>query len=475
MKTDQGATYAQIVSDILSTFSGPVEVDSLVNEILSRKTVNAKNPRTAVRAKIRELKGRVLIFPDSDHVLAIPLAFGGARFRIRLDHETVDQGVIPLSAFEGYLLPIYERGSIHLIDREGTDLSFVEKQISRQVKGLFGETTVDLLYLDLKAWFQRERMVHKDHILITIEDYSRPVFRLEREAYGQQNAQEIEARDRVLADILYQMLEAARSESIYIRDALPELYARLPDKRGTPPDTWQYIVAHDDRMFTNGFDIRYGDDDFLKQLQGFDAEPAKPQFMPSGKLTKEEEQKVYRFRAEFTHKPDIWREIEIQGKQNLANLDFELRAGFNHDTFDHMSGFWRLIERGGGGKKKRYREIDLADINPLEEGDGEDTQIASLDLKPGDRLKYVYDFGDWIEHTLTLQALAAPEKDVKYPREAARNIPKYEYCERCKARGKQTVATWICVDCSNEKGENVLLCEDCLQEHEDHYTEELTY
>ena len=29
--------------------------------------------------------------------------------------------------------------------------------------------------------------------------------------------------------------------------------------------------------------------------------------------------------------------------------------------------------------------------------------LAALDLQPADQLKYVYDFGDWIEHTLTLR------------------------------------------------------------------------
>jgi len=42
---------------------------------------------------------------------------------------------------------------------------------------------------------------------------------------------------------------------------------------------------------------------------------------------------------------------------------------------------------------------------------------------PSDPLKYVFDFGDWIEHTLTLTAIHPPERGVKYPREVSRNKP----------------------------------------------------
>jgi hypothetical protein len=114
-------------------------------------------------------------------------------------------------------------------------------------------------------------------------------------------------------------------------------------------------------------------------------------------------------------------------------------------------------------------------VNPFEEGEGSDTPIAALKLQVGDQLKYVYDFGDWIEHTLELQAIGDPQKGVRYPREIGRNKPKYVYCDDCEQKGKQTIATWICYTCSNEEQEDVVLCEACMEEHEDHYVVELLY
>ena len=32
-------------------------------------------------------------------------------------------------------------------------------------------------------------------------------------------------------------------------------------------------------------------------------------------------------------------------------------------------------------------------------------------MNPGDQLKYVYDFGDWVEHTIVLEAIDEPDLD----------------------------------------------------------------
>lgn len=231
-------------------------------------------------------------------------------------------------------------------------------------------------------------------------------------------------------------------------------------------------------MKTAGYDIRYADhrtlwDDLIGNT--FQKEIS-PKAKPEKKIATRPHKEVYCFRAAFKYRTSTWRDIEIQGEQTLGDLDRELRTAFNHDTFDHLSGFWKLVARGSG-KQVRYREVAIGDINPFMGGEAAGVTVASLGLQVKDKLKYVYDFGDWIEHTLTLSAISDPQPDVEYPREAARNKPKRTYCTRCKEQGRQTVATWICFTCSEELGKEVVLCEDCmgLGEHEGHYREELVY
>ncbi len=190
-------------------------------------------------------------------------------------------------------------------------------------------------------------------------------------------------------------------------------------------------------------------------------------------LSEKEKQQVYRFKVYFKHNKKLWRRIEIQGEQTLDDLDGMLHTAFNHG-WDHLSGFWRLISRGKG---KRFREEELAVIYPFgNDGYGGETLIAALELKVGDALKYVFDFGDWIEHRLELEAVEAPVPEAEYPRQVAENKPRYHYCPHCKEQGKKQIATWVCIECSNNEGKEVLICGACLKEfHPEHYADEMLY
>lgn len=479
MKRNDGSTYEEVVQEILAAAEGPLAVDNLVHEVLARKATASKNPRQLVVSKLREFAGRLLVYLDADHVLSVPLAYQGARFRIRLDHASINQGTISSENFEYFLPRSITMEKIQLVDYAGSPIPFQIKAISHEGKSVFfGTYTVEKTWIVLKEWFRQQKMYHKDHLLVTVEDWERGVYRLEREAFGKQQAEQIKERDELVANMLFHLLESARHKYVFLFDAIPTLYARLPDKAGCPPDHWCYIMQQDKRMKTDGSDIRYAEshtiwDDLIgKMLQ----EETRPKSKPEKKLAKEARKEVYRFRAAFKNRSSTWRDIEIQGEQTLGDLDGELRMSFNHDTSDHLSGFWKLVARGGG-KQKRYREVDIGDINPFEGGEAAGVTVASLGLQVEDRLKYVYDFGDWIEHTLTLSAVSDPQPGVKYPREVARNKPNHKYCGNCMEQGKQTVATWICITCSEEQGQEVMLCEECvgLQEHNEHYSEEHVY
>ena len=176
--------------------------------------------------------------------------------------------------------------------------------------------------------------------------------------------------------------------------------------------------------------------------------------------------KVCVFKVALKNRKGLWRRIEIKGDQTLADFDHVIRNAFNHDTFDHLSEFFR----------ERWSQGGFGEINPDGEGSGAKKRIEQLGLSEGDKVGYVYDFGDEIQHTVTLEKIGEPEKGIEYPRVISENTPRYRYCEICKGEGKKTIATWICIECSEVGGREVLLCEDCVEkEHEDHYTDEILY
>jgi hypothetical protein len=487
---DKYPSYTSIISTILAEAQGSVPAKELAAQMLELHPSTAKNPLRAMLTHIREENGRLLIYLDPDTVLPLRLAYQGARFRLRLDKKATNTGLINLSdAFRTYLPEPFLRSppvSLQFIDLAGSPIPFEKKLVSAPIQTIFGKDTITSEHANLSGWFRSQKVRSQDHLLFTIIDWENGVFQLEHEPASQRNEKLLRGRNQLLADLFFHLLENETYESLYPHIAIPTVYAHLLDISGYPPDHWMVVLELDGRMTTNGIDIRYSDSGpspFEQLLQGL-SERTTPQ--PTKPISYEQSRQVYRFKAELAYQPKIWRTIEIQGKQTLAALDQALREVFNHDTYDHLGGFWKLVPRGGkenplplrrkARKQRRYREIDLGNVDPLGGGDGARLKIGGLELSLGDKLKYVYDFGDWIEHTLTLEAIGAANKGIQYPREVERNQPEFVNCILCQKKGKQTVAKWICIDCSTGPEDEMVLCKKCVKKHdEDHNIEEILY
>ncbi|MEA3396244.1 MAG: hypothetical protein U9R05_02150 [Chloroflexota bacterium] len=459
-------SYGEAFEQVLSPLEGPIAADDLITQILTLRPSTAKKPRAAVRAQLRKRTRRgELVFLDSKTILPGRLAMQGVRFAVPLGRQEVKRGVLFISpAFPVFLRSEISPEEAQLEDESGRLLPVKIVTGEKNVKTIFGTSKIEYRAFELSDWFHAHHIRRKDYILVTVEDWERGHFRLEHETARQRkrHQEEIDVKNQELSDLLFEQLEAARNESIYVNRALPTAFARMSTPRGYPGDHWFLVIAADPRMQAMGSSIRYADwssplDDILKDV--YEKEPPPSQ--------------VYRFKAALKYRKGLWRRIEIRGEQTLADFDYILRTAFEHDPGDHLSGFWKRVRRGKG---RRYREISLGNTNPFGEGETADLSVAGLQLQPGDELKYVYDFGDWIEHLITLEELVEPEEGVKYPRVVAQNRPRHRYCESCKAEGRKTIATWICLDCASREKPGALVCEDCLMKyHEDHYAEEVLY
>ena len=478
-KKEKPPNYGVVIQEILEEARGPIDVETMAAEILERRPSKAKNPRQAALAKIHEEAGRLLIFLDSSTVIPIEQAYNGARYRIRLDRETVQQAALPLELNFGAYLPGFKRPKGFLfLDANDELIPFQIASTTRKVSFFGDSSEYEEDEVVLKEWFREQKIKSEDHILVTVINSAQGIFQLGVERPADRQPEKIQERNQQIADFLFDLLERSQYEDIWTNSGVPTAYAQLPDKAGYPGDHWLVIIEADPRMKVYGPIIRYAEsrsllDSFLEEFAG---ELVSSPPSPVPQISKEQGNQVYRFRAAFAHNPKIWREIEIKGKQTLADLDLALRHAFEHDTYDHLGGFWKRIPRGGG-RRKRYREVSLGDVDPEGGGTGAEMLIAELGLKVGDQMKYVFDFGDWVEHTLELAAIGEPEKKAKYPREAARNKPKYKYCVECKEEGKQTVAKWTCLTCSMVQQKEVVLCTRHAEQHEEdeEYVIEIIY
>ena len=124
-----------------------------------------------------------------------------------------------------------------------------------------------------------------------------------------------------------------------------------------------------------------------------------------------------------------WRRIAIRQNQTLEDLHDAIFAAFDrHDP--HLFSFYLLLpaddkrrrgqRRPPEGTPEYVHPFTLEDLPFWMEDapvhDATATRLADLRLQPGQRLEYLFDYGDEWWHELTVEAVDAPtEKGKRYP------------------------------------------------------------
>ncbi|ODS36655.1 hypothetical protein BEH94_11735 [Candidatus Altiarchaeales archaeon WOR_SM1_SCG] len=160
--------------------------------------------------------------------------------------------------------------------------------------------------------------------------------------------------------------------------------------------------------------------------------------------------KIYCFKVCLKYRKGIWRVIEIKDSQTLKDLDNAVQGVFEHE-YGHLSEFTIKGLTYCPSKAMGMTDFDHST----------DVEIKSLNLDVGCQMKYVYDFGDYIEHIVELIDTKEEGDNKKYPRVAEKNKTRYRYCQKCKPK-KKVVATWRCYECKQN------LCDDCCEKDDDH-------
>jgi len=410
-------TLDEAVAQVVAQLDGPLARDELIARVLAIHPSLARRPATLVRNHIRWHEvGWSLVYLDPQTVIPLRIAMQGVRFHIPLSRPEVNRSVLFADPpFRYFLPPGIPHSQMRLLDEAGRALPTKAVTLKLRERGPLGPFEHEVPVLDLDGWFRAHRMRDDDGVLVTIRDWQTHCYQLEHEPARQRrkHRREIEEKNGELAGLIYGLLEQARSaESIFAGEAVTTAYARMSDPRGYPGDHWLLVVEQDGRMKTDGMVIRYAES--LTPIEAIAAavygeEPGQP----DKPFRSQQGRQVYCLKVALRHQPGLWRRIEIQGKQTLADLHAMLVDAFGYDAWDHMGGFRRRVRRGSG---RRYREVDLGEVDPEGGGRAADRHIAGLGLKPGDTLQYVYDFGDWIEHIITVEEIGEAEKGALYPR-----------------------------------------------------------
>jgi hypothetical protein len=101
--TEKSLTYEMVIAELMRSASGPLPAHELAAQMLSALPSSARNPQQAMRQHIRQANGRQLVFLDADTVLPLRLAYQEARFRIPLERDSFDKGLLPLDKISSCL------------------------------------------------------------------------------------------------------------------------------------------------------------------------------------------------------------------------------------------------------------------------------------------------------------------------------------------------------------------------------------
>jgi hypothetical protein len=105
-------------------------------------------------------------------------------------------------------------------------------------------------------------------------------------------------------------------------------------------------------------------------------------------------------------KPAIWRRLRVLGDTSLDSLHLVIQHAMGW-TNSHLYRF----ELGD----RRFSEPDPDDCSDEPAEDARRIRLRDLGLRQGSEFSYVYDFGDWWEHRVMVEAVFAPLAEESYP------------------------------------------------------------
>lgn len=128
--------------------------------------------------------------------------------------------------------------------------------------------------------------------------------------------------------------------------------------------------------------------------------------------------KTFIFKIQLLDHKNISREIEVLSNVNLYNLAAAIVFAYDFN-FDHCFGFFsRLGDDYYDSESKFELFTDLEDqgIEPTGAGSVKKTKIIEVWKKYGDKMLFLFDYGDSWEFSVELKKIGTKDPKIKYPK-----------------------------------------------------------
>lgn len=128
--------------------------------------------------------------------------------------------------------------------------------------------------------------------------------------------------------------------------------------------------------------------------------------------------KTYIFKTKLVSNKEIIREIEVVENMNLYKLAEAIIVAYDFN-FDHAFGFYSSM-KDDYFKSERIYELfaDLKEggIEPTGAGSVEKTKIGEVWKKVGDKMMFLFDYGDGWQFVVEFLGFGEKQPKIKYPR-----------------------------------------------------------
>lgn len=123
------------------------------------------------------------------------------------------------------------------------------------------------------------------------------------------------------------------------------------------------------------------------------------------------------FKTQFFHAKKVQREIEVLNSVSLYELAEAIVRVYDFD-FDHPFGFFSKITDGWNGLAESRRYELFADLDPKEAHGAKSvkkTGIGTVWKNVGDKMLFLFDYGDEWRWIVTLSGFDEKKSDIEYP------------------------------------------------------------
>lgn len=150
--------------------------------------------------------------------------------------------------------------------------------------------------------------------------------------------------------------------------------------------------------------------------KGFTKRDFESNSRPSGNFKRRFMKIVWVFKTWLLGQKNVSREIEIYPDNSLYSFAEAIVNAYNFD-FDHAFGFFSNIGEASYLDSERSFELftDMPDVEPTGAGSVEKTKIKEAWKQKGDRMLFLFDYGDEWKFVVELIGLKDKDSKVKYP------------------------------------------------------------